>query len=45
LVDAAISGQQQNYRKKGGKEDVKEFSKVNDMLYNSIISFYGRIFM
>jgi len=36
LVDAAISGQQQNYGKKGEKEDVKEFNKVSDIILPSI---------
>jgi len=46
LVDAAISGQQQNYRKKGEKEDVKECNKVsNIMFYNIIISFNDKELM
>ena len=46
LVDAAIGGQQQNFIKKGEKEDVKDFNKVSDiMLYNIIISFYDKELM
>ena len=46
LVDAAIGWQQQNFIKKGEKEDVKDFNKVSDiMLYNIIISFYDKELM